>query len=42
MYIEVPNIIRHIRTIDQKALIAIYTVTDIDGDLKVYRQGSTD
>jgi uncharacterized membrane-anchored protein YitT (DUF2179 family) len=42
MYIEVPNIIRHIRTVDPKALITVSTITDIDGNLKVYRQGSTD
>jgi uncharacterized membrane-anchored protein YitT (DUF2179 family) len=42
MYVEVPNLVRHIRKVDEKALVMVTTVSDIDGYMKIYRQGSTD
>jgi uncharacterized membrane-anchored protein YitT (DUF2179 family) len=42
MYIEVPNLVRHVRKVDEKALITVTTVSDVDGYMKVYRQGSID
>jgi uncharacterized membrane-anchored protein YitT (DUF2179 family) len=42
MYVEVPNLVRHIRQADPKALVTVLTVSDVDGYMKIYRQGSTD
>jgi uncharacterized membrane-anchored protein YitT (DUF2179 family) len=42
MYVEVPNFVRHIRTVDEKALVIVSMVNDVDGYMKIYRQGSTD
>jgi uncharacterized membrane-anchored protein YitT (DUF2179 family) len=42
MYIEVPNLVRHIHKVDENALILVTTISDVDGHMKIYRQGSTD
>jgi uncharacterized membrane-anchored protein YitT (DUF2179 family) len=42
MYIEMPNLVRHIRKVDEKALVTVTPVSDVDGHMKIYRQGSTD
>jgi uncharacterized membrane-anchored protein YitT (DUF2179 family) len=42
MYIEVPNLVRHIKKIDDRALVIVSTVNDVDGQMKIYRQGSID
>ncbi|GHU28840.1 hypothetical protein FACS1894152_6900 [Bacilli bacterium] len=42
MYVEMPRVIRHIKMVDSDALVIVTTVTDLEGKLKVYRQGSTE
>jgi uncharacterized membrane-anchored protein YitT (DUF2179 family) len=42
MYVEMPNLVRHIRKVDEKALVTVSIVSDVDGYMKIYRQGSTD
>jgi uncharacterized membrane-anchored protein YitT (DUF2179 family) len=42
MYVEMPNLVRHIRKVDDKALVIVTRVSDVDGNMKIYRQGSTD
>jgi uncharacterized membrane-anchored protein YitT (DUF2179 family) len=42
LYIELPRLIHEIRKIDDKCLITISTLADIDGNMRVYQQGSTE
>jgi uncharacterized membrane-anchored protein YitT (DUF2179 family) len=42
LYVELPLLITHIRKVDKTCLISVSEITDIDGQMRVYQQGTTE